>query len=161
MLGADLVGGLVYATENILNPSQGDLPARNDVVMSLAPKTHRHPTARELVNGGVDDTLVVSYLDHGPLNRDSGQYVSRSCNYRRGLCHAELAGKQSWESLTIVTDTTHVFRTRFLLERCFGDDYDINVIVADRGHGAREKAWHVVYENAAFVKAVWQATWRC
>lgn len=71
-----------------------------------------------------------------------------------------MADEQSWESVAIVTDSTHVFRTRFLPEHGLGDDYDINVIVTERDHGATEKAWHVVSENAALVKAVGQAPWR-
>lgn len=183
VLGAALVGWLVYATLNILNPSQGDVQVRSDAVVSLAPQTYRLPTAQELVSDGVADTLVISYFDHDPLNFSSegssaDMQLKAYCEAEAAydiICFtpeenatigeayaiAEIAGEQSWESLTVVTDPTHVFRTRFILDRCLGGNHDLNVVVADREHSAPEKAWRIVYENAAFVKAVWQVTWRC
>lgn len=183
VVGAVLVGWLVYATVNILNPSQGDVQARSDAVVSLAPQSRRLPTAQELIGNGVADTLVVSYFDHDSLNFDSGAsaddmplrtYCESEAAYEivcftpeenatigEAYAVAGMAREQSWEALTVVTDTTHVFRARFILDRCLGNDFDVNVVVAERELTASEQVWHVVYENAAFFKAAWQATWRC
>lgn len=57
-------GWFVYATVNILSPSQGDLDQRVDAVASLAPQDYRLPLAQQLVADGVADTLAISYFDH-------------------------------------------------------------------------------------------------
>lgn len=183
VVAAALIAWFFYATVNILNPSQGELQARSDAVVSLAPQSHRLPTAQQLISDGVADTLVISYFDHDPLNFGSGASVDavplhayceseafyeivcftpeENATIGEAYAIASMAREQSWLSLTVVTDTTHAFRTRFILDRCLGDDFDVNVVVAERELAASEKAWHIVYENAAFFKAAWQATWRC
>lgn len=183
VVSAVLIGWFIYATVNILNPSQGELQTRSDAVVSLAPQSHRLPTARQLIGNGVADTLVISYFDHDPLNFGSGAsgdalplqaYCESEASYEivcftpeenatigEAYAIAGMATEQSWHSLTVVTDTTHAFRTRFIFDRCLGDDFDVNVVVVERELTASEKAWHVVYENAAFFKAAGQATWRC
>ncbi|HEY4577810.1 MAG TPA: hypothetical protein VIG67_08165 [Yaniella sp.] len=178
-----LIGWLIYATVNILHPTQGQLQGRSDAVVSLAPQTHRLSTAQELIGNGMAETLMISYYDHDPLNGSSGAseasgLLSTYCdsdpeyeilcftpeeNATIGEAYAisNTAHQRSWESLTVVTDTTHAFRTRFILNSCLGNDFDINVVVAERDLSASELAWHAVYENAAFAKAAWQTTWRC
>ena len=178
-----IIGWIVYATVNILNPSQGELQTRSDAVVSLAPQSHRLPTAQQLISNGVADTLVISYFDHDPLNLDPGAsadavplhaYCESEASYEiicftpeenatigEAYAIAAMARERSWESLTVVTDTTHVFRTRFILDRCLSGEFDLNVVVAERELTTPELAWHAVYENAAFFKAAWQATWRC
>lgn len=178
-----LIGWFVYASINILNPSQGTSQARADAVVSLAPQSQRLPVAQQLIADGVADTLVISYFDHDSMNHEPG--TSNATMWLQSYCESEveyeivcftpdedatigeasgiaaLGHERAWESLTVVTDTTHVFRTRFLMDECLGDDFDVNVVVAERELDASAKAWYVIYENAAFVKAFWQAAWRC
>lgn len=183
VVSAMFIGWFIYATVNILNPTQGKLHNRSDAVVSLAPQSHRLPIAQRLIGSGVADTLVISYFDHDSLNFDSDNsadamplhaYCESKASYKimcftpeenatigEAYAIADMAREQSWQSLTVVTDTTHVFRTRFILERCFSGDFDLNVVVAERELTASEKVWHVVYENAAFFKAAWQTAWRC
>lgn len=180
VVAALVAGWVVYATVNILNPSQGDLEAHRDAVVSLAPQGHRLPVAQQLVADGIADTLVISYFDHDPLNHgsntsefaplhaycDSDAKIvcftpEENATIGEAYAIAGLAREHGWESLTIVTDTTHVFRTRFILEQCLGDEFDVNVVVAARELGRADQAWWAVYENAAFLKAVWQTSWRC
>lgn len=183
VVGALIVGWLVYTTVNILNPSQGDLDARSDAVVTLAPQYHRLPTAQQLIEDGVADTLVISYFDHDPLNShldpSAGSMPLRdyceaevshaivcftpeeNATIGEAYAIAELGSQRSWDSLTVVTDTTHVFRTRYIVDRCLGDDFQLNVVVADRELSAAELAWHTLYENAALVKAMWQVAGRC
>lgn len=183
VVGALVLGWLIYATVNILHPAQGNLDARSDAVVSLAPQFHRLPVAQELIQAGVADTLVISYFDHDPLNFDLDASVGsmplqdyceaeasfeivcftpeENATIGEAYAVAEMGVERSWESLTVVTDTTHVFRTRYILDRCLGASFDTNVVVAERELDASEVAWHTMYENAAFIKAVWQAAWRC
>lgn len=43
---------------------------------------------------------------------------------------AEMARSESWDSITVVTNQHHVFRTRFIFERCLGDIADVDVVYA-------------------------------
>lgn len=61
----------------------------------------------------------------------------------------------------MVTNQHHVFRTRFIFDRCLGDEVDINVVYAHRDYGIGGTAWRALYENAAFFKAVYDVTVRC
>ncbi len=180
---AAVVGWFIYATVNIVHPGQGHLQARSDAVVSLAPQPHRLPLAKQLVNDGVADLLVISYFKHDPLNTSpsptgDATTLAQECDAaedNQTICFtpeddatigevsaiAELAAEHSWDSLTVVTNTHHAFRTRFIFQRCLGDDVDVNVVFADRDLTASEGAWYAVYENAAFLKAVWDTTVQC
>lgn len=181
----------MYATVNILSPAQGDRYTPRDAVVSLAPQTHRLSAAQQLVRDGIGDTLVISYFDHDPLNYlphdplnlRSGQaadtpplqnYCETSQEYRTvcftpeenatiGEAYAisQLAKDQAWESLTVVTDPTHAFRTRFIFDQCLANDLDITVVVSDRDLEPSDRLWRATYENAAMVKAMWETLWRC
>lgn len=178
-----VIGWLLYASLNILNPTQGDTQARSDVVVSLAPQENRLPLAKQLVSDGVADTLVVSYFAHDPMNNIAAASedvapLSTYCEPEAtdgvlcftpeedatiGEVHAlaDMAKEHSWESLTVVTDGFHTFRTRFIFDQCLGDDLEINVVFADGELSVSQQIWHVVYENAAFLKAAWQTATRC
>ena len=172
------VGWFVYATVNILLPSQGDLKRRSDAVASLAPQNHRLPMAQQLVADGVSKTLVISYFDHDTTmvsTDDSGEPVplAQYCGHENVLCFtpvsetvgearalADMARNESWDSLTVVTNQHHVFRTRYLFARSMGDEVDVNVVYAHRDYGLRGTVRRVLYENAAFFKAIYDVTFR-
>lgn len=186
-----LVSWFVYATVNILSPAQGDRHTPRDAVVSLAPQTHRLAAAQQLVRDGIGDILVISYFDHDPLNYlahdplnlRSGEaaeapplqnYCETLQEYRtvcftpeenatigEAYAIAQLAQDQTWESLIIVTDPTHAFRTRFIFDQCLGDDLDITVVVSDRDLEPSDRLWRATYENAAMVKAMWETLWHC
>lgn len=183
VVAAVLLGWVVFASLNIVSPTQGDLRTRSNAVVSLAPQAHRLSTAEQLVDDGNAKTLVISYFPDdvslaGAGTNESGVPVSDYCapNGQEGiLCftpeeHAtigeaytvgDIAQAESWESLTVVTDKYHAFRTRFIFDQCLGDDVDVNVVFADRDLSITQWAWHLAYENVAFVKAVFQTTFRC
>lgn len=172
-------GWFVYTTVNIMWPSQGELDKRVNALVSLAPQSHRLPLAQQLVADGVADTLAISYFDHDtpkiPLN-GTGEPVSleqhckldnvvcfRPADATAGEAHAvaELARRESWESLTVVTNQHHAFRTRFIFDRCLGDQVEVNVVHSHRDYGLAGTAWRAVYENAAIFKAFYDVTVRC
>lgn len=178
-----LAGWVVFASVNIVSPVQGELQSRGDAVVSLAPQSHRLPLAEQLVEGGNADTLVISYFpgDVAIGNAGAGESrvpVSDYCepagregilcftpeeNATIGEAYAirDIAQAESWDSLTVVTDQYHAFRTRFILEQCLGEDVDVNVVFSERDLSAARWGWHIVYENVAFLKAVFQTTLRC
>lgn len=183
VMAAVVIGWLIYATVNILSPSQGQLQTQSDAVVSLAPQHARLPLAQQLVSEGVADTLVISYFAHDPMNHDpeaseDAVPLSAYCGSDPAdgvICFtpeedatigevaalADMAKEQSWSSLTVVTDEFHTFRTRFIFEQCLGDDLAVNVVFTELDLGLSERARYVVYENAAFLKAAWQTVTRC
>jgi len=179
VVAALAAGWFVYATVNIVSPSQRELDKRVDAVVSLAPQYYRLPLAQQLVADGVADTLAVSYFDHDtsriPLN-GTGEPVplAQHCELEHVVCFrpadatageavalAKMASSESWQSLTVVTNQHHAFRTRFIFDRCLGEQVDVNVVYAQRDYGLGGTAWRVVYENAAMFKALYDVTFRC
>ena len=166
-----------------MSPSQGDVHSHSDAVVSLAPQAHRLPLAEQLVGEEVADTLVISYFPDDVSRGGSGAAddpvpVSNYCESggREGIkCFtpeeaatigevysiSEMVAAESWDSLTVVTDDYHAFRTRFIFDQCLGDEVDVNVVFSDRDLNVAQWGYHLVYENAAFLKAALQTTFRC
>lgn len=181
VFAALLVGWGVFASINIVSPPQGNLNDRSDAVVSLAPQAHRLATAQQLVEAGTAETLVISYFPSDVSNDGpgtSGVSVSEYCEGGRhenimcftpeenatiGEAYAirEIARAENWNSLTVVTSEYHAFRTRYIFEQCLGDEVDVNVVFPEAELSTTRWGFHLVYENAAFLKAVWQTAVRC
>lgn len=178
-----LVGWVVYVSIHIVSPSQGQLASGSNAVVSLAPQSHRLPLAEQLVEDGSADTLVISYFPGDVAIKGTGVAASRvpvsdycepagqdgtrcftpkkESTIGEAYAIREMAQAESWNSLTVVTDKYHAFRTRFIFQQCLGDDIDVNVVFAARDLNAAQWGWHVAYENVAFLKAIFQTTVRC
>lgn len=174
---------VLFASIHIVSPSQGELQTRSDAVVSLAPQAHRLPLAEQLVEEEVADTLVISYFPDDVSRGGSGAAddpvpVSNYCESGGGegiKCFtpeeaatigeaysiSEMVAAESWGSLTVVTDEYHAFRTRFIFDQCLGDEVDVNVVFSDRDLNVAQWGYHLVYENAAFLKAALQTAVRC
>jgi len=183
LLVALLAVWVLFASIHIVSPSQGELQTRSDAVVSLAPQAHRLPLAEQLVEEEVADTLVISYFPDDVRRGGSGAAddpvpVSNYCESggREGIvCFTPeeaatigeaysisgIVAAQSWDSLTVVTDEYHAFRTRFIFDQCLGDEVDVNVVFSDRDLNVAQWGYHLVYENAAFLKAALQTAVRC
>lgn len=181
VVAALLAGWVVFASVNIVSPSQGTLSNRSDAVVSLAPQAHRLATAQELVEAGKAETLVISYFPGDVSIGDPSiprVSVSEFCedggdegamcftpeeNATIGEASAirDIASTEGWESLTVVTSEYHAFRTRYIFEQCLGDGVDVNIVFPEAELSTARWGFHLVYENAAFLKAVWQTTMRC
>ena len=134
LIVALLAAWVLFASVNIVSPSQGDLQSRSDAVVSLAPQAHRLPLAEQLVEESVADTLVISYFE-GDVSGGSSDAaddrvpVSNYCESggREGIvCFtpeeaatigeaysiSEMVAAESWDALTVVTDEYHAFRTQ-------------------------------------------------
>jgi len=183
LAAALLAGWVLFASINIVSPSQGELQFRSDAVVSLAPQTYRLPVAEQLVEDGAADMLVISYFPGDVSGGGSGAVddrvpVSSYCEAggREGvLCFtaedattigeaysiADIVAAESWDALTVVTSEYHAFRTRFIFDQCLGDDVEVNVVFAERDLSVAQWGFHIVYENAALLKAALQTTLRC
>jgi hypothetical protein len=114
-----------------------DEPGRADAVAVLAGSKHRLPLGQELVRGGAAPVLVVS---RDPDGRDRA--ADRACGGPPGpggaevVCFvadpystrgeartlARIAAERDWSTLVVVTSRFHLFRSRLLVERCFGGE---------------------------------------
>lgn len=176
------VGWVFFASFKIVFPSQGELDDHSDAVVSLAPQYFRLPMAEQIFKAGNADFLVISYFPEDRANRTdvaiSGVRVSDYCESRvrenvvcftpedsatigEALSIRDIAHAESWHSVTIVTNQYHVFRTRFIFERCLGKDIDVNVVFSERELSFSQWVWHILYENSALLKAAFQTTFRC
>lgn len=184
-----VVGWFLFATASIYKPYQGDVDTRTDAIVSLSPPPYRLPLAQELYADDRADHLVISYVPMNLENHsaewaaawepadsycedgsgDSGEHVwclSPEDISTRGeaLAMQELAEEQGWDDVTVVTSKSHVFRTRFIFQQCAGD-VDINVVYPEPDLTVKEsgQSWgvHIVYENAAFFKAIYETTFKC
>lgn len=185
-----VVGWFIFASVNIYNPLQGDLEARTDAVVSLSPPPYRLPLAEELYASDHAAHLAISYVPVNPRDftaewmkawepakrycedQTAGMDENISCFTpeeisTRGEAHAirEVAESKSWDSITVVTSRHHIFRTRFILQRCIGDAVDVNVVFPepDLSIEKAQESWgtYLLYENLAFFKAVYETTRGC
>lgn len=178
---AFVAGWFTFATSNILSPSQGAVHDRSDAVVSLAPQHHRLGMAEQLIAADHAETLAISYFEgdkRGAAPRETKTVpVANYCDAaeNQNVCFTpdevstigeafsvrEIAQEESWESVTVVTSRTHAFRAEYIFERCLGPEIDVDLVYADPNLNAAQWAWHVAYENAALVKALWQTGTRC
>jgi hypothetical protein len=185
-----VVGWFIFATVMIYIPPQGDVEAETDAVVSLSPPPYRLPLAQELYANDRADRLAISYVPVDPRHFNA-EWVAAwepAENYceegtaqadehiscftpeevsTRGEAYAvrELAEVESWDSITVVTSRHHTFRVRYIFEQCVGDVVDVNVVFPEPDpyiEKSKENwGWYLLYENAAFFKAIYETTVGC
>jgi uncharacterized SAM-binding protein YcdF (DUF218 family) len=111
-----------------------DAPARADAVVVLAGgRKQRLEKGLELVRRGVSDVLVISdgrseeWPQANRLCREGGRGFRVLCfrpdpysTQGEARAVARLGRRRGWRSVAVVTSTFHVYRSRLLVERCFG-----------------------------------------
>lgn len=73
----------------------------------------------------------------------------------------DIASQETWETLTVVTSRAHAFRAHYIFDQCVGEDVEVNLVHSDPALNGFQWAWRLAYENAAFIKALWQTGTRC
>lgn len=161
----------------VLFPSTAK-PRRSDVVVSLSPSVNRLPPALELMEAGIADHLVISFVDIHEPKEGVAATARTLCDgdgpFRTECFHPdplttlgealgvrELARQHGWTSVTVVTDTTHAFRAGYIFRACLGPDVTVDVVAARLPTSSRGLAHRVAYENAAFLKALNQTRTMC
>ncbi len=157
-IAAAVIGFVVMTVGLFVMPPTGHSPHADAVVLFDDGTGFRLATAVRLVTTGAAPVLVIS---HQPERRqdcltgltnvqifcfspdpDSTQGEARQI--------AAIAIEHHWSSLIFVTDTAHVFRARYRLERCF----EGNLIAMTTRLTPREWAFRLPYEWFATAKAV-------
>lgn len=153
-------------------------PPRSDVVVSLSPSVNRLPPALELMEAGVADNLVISFVDSDEPKEGVAATARTLCDgdgpFRAECFHPdplttlgealgvrELVRQHGWTSVTVVTNTTHAFRAGFIFRACLGPDVTVDVVAARLPTSSCGLARRVAYENAALLKAIAQTRTLC
>ena len=175
---------VLFFSGGVVFPVQGEIESQSDAVVSLAPQKHRLFTALQVAEVDNPEALVISHFDGQMGLNGSGESqqqidVTEYCQEHQGngvICFTpsedatigeaiavrEIAAQESWETLTVVTSRHHALRANYIFEQCVGEDIDVNLMHSDADNlSASEWFWHLLYENAAFFKALWQTTTRC
>lgn len=176
-----LIAWLLIVTAKIVVPTQGAVHDRSNAVVSLAPQHHRLGAAEQLIAADHAEILAISYFEGDKRGVAPGETdtvpVSNYCDAaeNQNVCFTpdevstigeafsvrEIAQDESWDSVTVVTSRTHAFRAGYIFERRLGPEIDVDLVYADPDLNAAQWAWHIAYENAALVKALWQTGTRC
>lgn len=138
-------------------------PAPADVLFVLGPPSARVEYAEQLMVEGIAPTIAISMPvdENGDIQ---GAYCEAERSYKiicfhpdpfttegEALALTELAEEHGWKTANVVAPTFHVFRAKWIIERCFpgtvamvGYDENLNVL---------EWAYQFAYQSAATVKA--------
>lgn len=144
-----------------------DEPRPVDVVVVLAPQTYRLHAGVELVEAGYSDTMAFSapsveypsWLCSQDALVEVDDRVTIVCfepvpstTQGEALSFAEVAKMHGWESAAIVTDRSHLNRTRMYFETC-APGIDYTFIMAEHDRSVFDRAFSFVYETFAWLKA--------
>lgn len=144
-----------------------DKPRPVDVVVVLAPHTYRLHAGVDLIEAGYSDTIAFSapsveypaWLCSPDAAAGIGNPATVVCfepepSTTRGeaLTFAEVAEAHGWESAAIVTDRSHLNRTRMYFETC-APGLDYSFIMAERERSVLGRAFSFAYETGAWLKA--------
>jgi hypothetical protein len=141
-----------------------EMPAKVDAIVVLgAMDAYNMAEASRLVSAGVSDELVLSvpYGSLGTICKDPPRGLNVTCfvpdpSTTRGEAQEihRLAESRGWTSIAVVTWTTHISRSRMLIERCFAGDLYMVDYADDMTFG--DRLYEQVYQSASFVKAMVQ-----
>ena len=157
----------------VLDSPDVDPPRTSDAVFVLGPPDPtRMAYAEDLVyNQHIADTLVVSTPDAQPFDPPEmvEYYTAKSfCEPRDGvevLCFKpnpsttqgeaiklqELAAQRGWDTVTAVTFTQHVSRSRLILERCYSGELRMSGV--DFHLTGKSLFNQYLHQSAGYVKA--------
>ncbi|WP_084727360.1 YdcF family protein [Rhodococcoides yunnanense] len=66
----------------------------------------------------------------------------------------DLARREGWSSIIVVTSTPHISRARYIIDKCWSGDMAFVASTTDRN--VFEWAWEYVYQSAGYARAVFE-----
>lgn len=142
------------------------VPFKADVILVLGPASDsRLLYAERLVKTGYSDTLLISAAVSGPGRTPLiEQFCAKTKPFTVHCQQAEpfttqgevawlerSAAGQGWSTAIIVTETTHLQRTRLYTERCFSGT--ARVLSDETPLSPVDLPYEYAYETAGFIKA--------
>ena len=138
-----------------------DQPTKADAIVVLGqPDLAALAKAQQLIDDGIADQLVLA-IPHGasPQCADPPDGVTVHCfvpdpsttqGDARGI--GKLAREYEWTDLVVITWTSHISRSRMLIERCFAGELQMT----DYPRRMSVTGWlaEYAYQSGAFVKAL-------
>ncbi|PPG43397.1 hypothetical protein [Pseudoclavibacter sp. RFBA6] len=143
-----------------------EAPFRADVILVLGPASDsRLLFAERLIDAGYSDTLLISAAVSGPGRTPLiEQFCAKTRPFTVHCQQAEpfttqgeigwlerSASGQGWNTALVVTETTHVQRTRLYADRCFSGH--ARVLSDETPLSSLELPYEYAYETAGFLKA--------
>lgn len=164
VVGTTVVLGFVGLSLRLFVWPPVSIPAHVDAVVALAGGSGRRAaTAEALHRAGFASTLLISSPPGSTEARRCRQLVeegvaascfaprpSRTVGEARRI--AQLAEENGWESLMVVTSTTHMTRARLLIEQCY--EGQVRMIDAGAAHRGVREVMAVVEEWLALLGAL-------
>lgn len=112
----------------------------------------------EVVEPWAADPSSAAHWPDGTIEQCDAEYNGYSvlCLYPapnstagEALGTAQLAAEEGWESILVVTETSHLLRARNTFNRCTPEDLTIYGVASEGPPSLREKAYRTVYELVA------------
>lgn len=139
-----------------------DAPREVDAIVMYGGSGDRFTLARDLAQAGYAEVLVVSdsqdpeevWTAYGAFCQGNHRYDAICFDPQprttRGESRfvADLARREGWDHVLLVTDTEQATRAKMLLERCW--DGEVDVVTVNAGITS---AYRIVYEWAAWTRA--------
>lgn len=157
-------------------------PRQADLIVSLAPGYDRLPTALAIFEEGVGDRLAVSWFPSDISPEEPGyeqvRVETETCTgledarvtcftpasddtLGEALASRALVDQYEAKSVLVVTSRYHAFRAQLIFERCLPDGVSVEVVPAPTELSLAGWMHHLVYENAAVVKALITTSSNC
>lgn len=123
----------------------------------------KYPDAKVIVTGGKGKTFnrsstslahhVKSCLQQLGVSSEEILLEDKSVDTAQQAVYVkELAHNHKFTSLVIVTSFPHIFRTKYIFDKAFNEDYNLHYITSDYWSGIFNTPWDCLWELAGWVK---------
>lgn len=163
VLAAAALGYPVYVRPQVDQPRQADAI----LVLGGTASAARYLTGLELAEQGLAPTLVLSN-PYRPADPVLDGLCAQQQQGVRVVCFApeprttlgegrelrRLAAENDWQTVIVVTSTSHVSRARYIIGKCF--DGDLVMVATPTRLSVLGWAWIYAYHSAGYAKSVLQ-----
>lgn len=139
-----------------------DAQQRVDALVVLATVPERYERAEQLMADGMAPTVLYSVAQQSPVTTRA--HCRPHMNYRvlctmpepnttqgEAMALAELAQREGWNSIAVLTFDSHVTRARLLVARCYTGD--LHMVSMPRQVESHQRLREVAYEVGALARA--------
>lgn len=168
------IAWFIIALITFVLPGQQPLrPA--DAIVVLSPPRERLPVAVNAAEAGLAPKLLVSRVEADLLGTYDNQTLSEICSepsttlvvcfepvsddtFGEARAVAELLESTDADSIIVATNVSHSARARYLFERCLPPSTEVQVLLVHEPDVPLYRLGRMLYESAAFAKALIEAS---